>query len=358
VTGRATYAADNTVPDMVYAALVGSTVARGTVENIDSSAAERHPDVLRVIADLGGVKLPFDPRQVASFDQPVAIVIGATSEAARHGAALVEVQYSRAAQVTDMSAPGITPEPNTRTPDYSRGNPEDALRAAAVVTDLRYAIERENHNAIELPATLARWDGDRLTVWDKVQGLATHQQMYAEALGVPVENVRIICPFVGGAFGSALKVWPHQLLASFAAREMGRPVKLVLSRKQTYGVVGYRPTSRQRLAIGADRAGRIGSIIHEVSIENSRYAQYLESITPYARSCTPLPTCARPLGWSPSTSILLARCAGQAPSPARTRWNARWTTWRTGSGWTPSSCGCATSPATTRSMACRSPPAA
>jgi len=283
VTGKATYAADNVIDNMVYATLVGSNVARGTVESIDSAAAERHPDVLRVLTDFSRITLPFDPKQVASFDQPVAIVIGATSEAARHGASLVEVRCTATDHVTEISGPGTTPEPNTRTPDYNRGNPEDALRSAAVISDLRYAIERNNHNAMELPATVAQWDGDRLTVWDKVQGLSTHQPMYADAFGVPAENVRIVCPFVGGAFGSALKVWPHQLLTAFAAREMGRPVKLVLTRKQNYGVVGYRPTSRQRLAIGADRSGRIGSIIHEVSIETSRYAQYLENLTPYAR---------------------------------------------------------------------------
>ncbi|AKS33739.1 xanthine dehydrogenase family protein molybdopterin-binding subunit [Mycolicibacterium goodii] len=283
VTGKATYAADNIRDNMVYAALVGSNVARGTVTGIDTAAAERHPGVLRIFTDFNRITLPFDPKQVASFDQPVAIVIGATSEAARHGATLVEVRCTATDHVTEISGPGTTPEPNTRTPDYSRGNPDEALRSAAVVSDLRYAIERNNHNAMELPATVAQWDGDRLTVWDKVQGLSTHQPMYADALGIRAEDVHIISPFVGGAFGSALKVWPHQLLTAFAAREMGRPVKLVLTRKQNYGVVGYRPTSRQRLAIGADRSGRIGSIIHEVSIETSRYAQYLENLTPYAR---------------------------------------------------------------------------
>ena len=154
-----------------------------------------------------------------------------------------------------------------------------ALRAAAVVSDGRYGIARNNHNPMELPSTVAQWDGDRLTVWDKVQSIVGAQEAHAKAHGVPVDNVRVISPFVGGAFGSAGQTWPHQLLASFAARQMRRPVKLVLTRKQIYAGIGYRPTSRQRLAIGADRSGRISAIVHEGRTETARYATYEDGLT-------------------------------------------------------------------------------
>ena len=283
VTGEARYAADNQVPNLVYAALVGATIARGAVERIDPAAALRHPDVLRVITDFGGVKLSYDPRQVASFGQPVAVVVATTLEAAVHGASLVEVRYGTGPQLTNMDAAQAVHQQGRRTTDYARGNADNAIRSAAVVTDLRYSIERNNHNPMELPATIANWDGDRLTVWDKVQGINNSRQAYATAFGVPAQQVRVISPFVGGAFGSAGTTWPHQLLAAFAARQLRRPVKLVLTRKQMYSGIGYRPTSRQRLAIGADRSGRIDAIIHEGHTETSRYNSYEDNLTGPAR---------------------------------------------------------------------------
>jgi xanthine dehydrogenase YagR molybdenum-binding subunit len=283
VTGKALYAADNPVPNLVYAALVTSTVARGAVERIDPAAAARHPDVLRVLTDFGGVKLPYDPRQVWCFGQPVAVVVAATLEAAMHGASLVQVRYRDGQQLTNVDAPQAVQQQGTRTRDYARGNADDALSSAAVVTDLRYSIARNNHNPMELPATIASWDGDRLMVWDKVQGIGNSREAYAGAFGIPVDQVRVMSPFVGGAFGSAGTTWPHQLLAAFAARQLRRPVKLVLTRKQMYSGIGYRPTSRQRLAIGADRSGRIAAIVHEGHTETSRYNSYEDNLTGPAR---------------------------------------------------------------------------
>jgi xanthine dehydrogenase YagR molybdenum-binding subunit len=278
VTGKALYAADNPAPDLVYAALVCSTVARGSVQRIDPAAAVRDGGVLRVLTDFGGVKLPYDIRQVSCFGQPVAVVVGTTLEAAMHGAALVDVRYQPAPQLTNVDAPQADQKPGSRTRDYARGNADDALRSAAAVTDLRYSIERNNHNPMELPSTVASWDGDRLTVWDKVQSISGAQKAYADALGVAGDQVRVISPFVGGAFGSAGTTWPHQLLAAFAARQMRRPVKLVLSRKQMYSGIGYRPTSRQRMAIGADGSGHISAIVHEAHTETSRYNAYEDNL--------------------------------------------------------------------------------
>ncbi len=279
VTGKARYAADYPLPNLVYAALVTSTVARGSVGRLDTAAALRHHDVLRVLTDFTGVKMPFDPRQVAYFGQPVAVVVGATVEAAIHGASLVEVRYADQPQITDIDAPQAVPQPGKSQHDYARGNADESIRSAAVVTDLTYSIARNNHNPMELPATIASWDGDRLTVWDKVQGISSAQQAYAQANGVPEDHVRVISPFVGGAFGSAGRTWPHQLLAAFAARQMRRPVKLVLTRKQMYSGIGYRPTSRQRMAIGADQSGTISAMIHEGRTETAKYDLYEDGLT-------------------------------------------------------------------------------
>jgi len=279
VTGAAHYAADNPVPDFLHAVLVCSTVATGAVQGVDAGEASRSPGVMRVLTDFRALSLPYDIRRVAFYGQPVAVVVGDSLEAATHGAALVRVRYSPGPSNTDIDAPQAIPEPGERQTDYARGQPEAALRAAAVVTDRQYAIARNNHNPMELPATVAKWDGDRLTVWDKTQSIVGAQEAHAEAHGVPVDHVRVISPFVGGAFGSAGMTWPHQLLASFAARQLGRPVKLVLTREQTYAGIGYRPTSRQRMAIGADRSGRIGAIVHEGRTETARYASYEDGLT-------------------------------------------------------------------------------
>src|SRR5271165_1987216 len=278
VTGKAPYAADNQVPGLVYATLVCSTVARGRVNQMDTSAALRHHDVLRVLTDFTGGKLPFDTRQVSYFGQPLAVVIATTLEAAAHGASLVDVRYSSRPILTDIDAPQAVTQPGHYNRDYTRGDADQAIRRASVVTDLQFSIARNNHNPMELPATIAKWDGEKLTVWDKVQSISSARQVYAKAMGVPQDHVRVISPFVGGAFGSAGETWPHQLLAAFAARQMQRPVKLVLTRKQMYSVIGYRPTSRQRMAIGADQSGHVVAMIHEGRTETAKYGTYEDGL--------------------------------------------------------------------------------
>jgi xanthine dehydrogenase YagR molybdenum-binding subunit len=279
VTGAARYAADNPLPDLVHAVLVCSTISRGTVEGVDGQPALDHPDVIRVLTEFTGVKLPYDMRQVAFFGQPVAIVVANSLEAATHGAALVQVRYRTEAQLSDIDATAATREPSTIGPDYERGDPDRALRDAAVTVDNTYSIARNYHNPMEIPATIASWDGDRLTVWDKVQGVSLAQQAYSTAFNIPTDSVRVISPFVGGAFGSAGETWPHQLLAADAARQMRRPVKLMLTRTQMYAAIGYRPASRQRMAIGAERPGQITTTIHESQVEISRYPGFEDPIT-------------------------------------------------------------------------------
>lgn len=287
VTGQARYTADHPVDDLVYGVLVCSTVARGRVTAIDTAEAQREPGVLRVITDFTGVTLPYDPRVVAAFGQPVAVVLADTLEAATHAASLVRVGYGDTVEpLTDVDSPRAVAEPATsaRAADYSRGDADAALRRAQVVTDLQYSIPRNNHNPMEIPGTIAQWQGDRLTVWDKTQGIASCQAAYAKAFGLKPEQVHVISPFLGGAFGSAGKTWTNGLLTAYAARQLGRPVKLSLTRKQFYAVVGYRPTSRQRMAIGADRDGRITAIIHDVRVENSRYDGYEDNVTALPRN--------------------------------------------------------------------------
>lgn len=283
VTGAAPFTADHPTENISYAVMAGSTIARGAVEEIDTSAALDQRGVLDVFTEFGGVTLPYDPAEVWSFGQPIAVVVADTLEAAMHGASLVQARYRSSQAMTDIDAPGAVAEVGSRNTEYSRGAADEALRAATAVTDLRYSIARNYHNPMELQATIASWDGDRLTVWDKTQSVHTTREDYAAAFDLPAEQVRVISPFVGGAFGNALRMWPHQLLVALAARRVGRPVKIVVTRSQMYTGVGYRPSSRQHIAIGADRAGRIQSIVHSGFTENSRFGGFEENYTGLAK---------------------------------------------------------------------------
>lgn len=279
VTGQARYAADHDLPGLVHAVIVGSTVSRGSVTALASDEALSAGGVLKVLTSWDDVKLGYPGTQVNFFGQPVAIVVAETLEQAEHGASLVEVTYAAGPSLTDMDDRAAAAQPAPETPDYSRGDPDAALRSAHTVVDGTFTITRENHNPMELPSTVANWDGNKLTLWDKTQWVQGTANAVATALSMPVGDVRVISPFVGGAFGSAGITWQHQILAAFAAREMRRPVKLVLTRKQTYSGVGYRPTSRQRLVIGAGPDGKIAGIVHEARTETARYAMFEEEIT-------------------------------------------------------------------------------
>lgn len=278
VTGKARYTADNQIPGLLYAALVCATVACATIKRIDTGAALRQPDVLAVLTDLTRVKLPFDTRVVSFFGQPVAVVIATALESAVHGSELVDVRYSSRPPLTDIDAPQAVKRVGRFVRDYARGFADQVIGATSVLTDLRFSVARNDHNPMELPATIAKWEGDRLTVWDKVQDVSATQHYYAEAFGLPTDHVRVISPFVGGSFGSASRNWPHQVLTAFAARRLQRPVKLVLTRRHTYSAVGYRPTSRQRMAIGADESGRLRAMIHEGYTETARYGDYEDGL--------------------------------------------------------------------------------
>ena len=146
---------------------------------------------------------------------------------------------------------------------YRSGHPSRALAQAPVKVDQTYMIARENHNPIEMHATIAAWDGDRVMLWDKTQWVHNVAEEIAAVFGIPAENVRVVSPFVGGAFGSGLRTWPHVTLAALGARVAGRPVKLMLSRREMYYGVGYRPHTVQRVALGASPWQLVAQLLAE-----------------------------------------------------------------------------------------------
>ncbi|MBD3003798.1 xanthine dehydrogenase family protein molybdopterin-binding subunit [Streptomyces sp. 5-10] len=292
VTGRAKYAAEHDVDGVVHAVIVDASIGRGRITSIDTGAAEEHPGVLRVIHHRNAPKLPyrdnagsnnppgrrlrvFQDDRVLFHGQPVAVVVATTLEAAQHGAGLVKLGYDVEQPSTDLHEA----EPDKPT-NYARGDAEAALRDAAVRLDLTYQLARNHHNPMEPHATIARWNGDKLTVWDKTQWVVgTHDEL-AAVFDLPKASVRVINPFVGGGFGSGLRCWPHTVVAAVAARETGRPAKLVLSRRQMYFGTGFRPSYEYRLRLGSSRRGRLTAAVHEMDSETSSYETFTEDILP------------------------------------------------------------------------------
>ncbi|MEU1932826.1 xanthine dehydrogenase family protein molybdopterin-binding subunit [Streptomyces coeruleorubidus] len=288
VTGRAKYAADNNPDGVVHAVIVDSSVGKGRITGIDTRAALVETGVLTVINHLNAPELPprqggfppgeplraFQDDRIRFFGQPVAVVVATTLETAQHAASLVKVSYDAQPPSTDMSVADPAGEPET----YARGDADGALDSAAVRLETTYRTARNHHNAMEPAGVVARWEGDRLTVWEKTQNVVGAVRTLAGEFGIPPGNVRIISPFIGGAFGNAARTWVHSVIAAMAAREVKRPVKLALTRRQLYFGVGYRPAYEYALRLGSNRRGRLTASAHDVRAETSSYETYSEDV--------------------------------------------------------------------------------
>jgi xanthine dehydrogenase YagR molybdenum-binding subunit len=308
VTGTATYAAEFNAPGLTHAAVVRSTIANGRIASIDTVDAERAPGIIAVLTHQNAPRLAYSPHKgapdpmvgerlhvlqddrVNHQGQPVALVIAETLEQATHAATLVRVTYASEGGTTDIgrTVPVLPTEQKTdqgatQPPEHRRGDPEAALASAEVKVDQTYVIPRENHNPIEMHATIAAWDGDRLSLWDKTQFVVNVAEEIAAVFGIAVENVHVVSPFVGGAFGSGLRAWPHVTLAALGARVAGRPVKIMLSRREMYYGTGFRPHTVQRVALGASRDGRLSVIVHDAYQETSTYEEYTEALLDASR---------------------------------------------------------------------------
>ena len=309
VTGGAQYAAEFDVRGLVHAALVTSTMPHGSILMMDTAAAEKADGVLAVITHLNADRLPYrrmkerpavDPpsgealrvfqdADVVFSGQPIGVVVAQTVEDARHAARLVRVTYNEAAEKTTFdsaraAAPSEATAEDGEPGETRRGHAVRALDEAEVRVDATYVHPREHHNAIEMHATIAAWDGDRLTLWDKTQWVGNTRAVIAHVFGLPEDHVRVISPFVGGAFGSALRAWPHVTVAALAARRVGRPVRIELSRRECYTSIGFRPHTEQRVALGARRDGRLTAAIAEVAGQTSTYEEHAEETINAART--------------------------------------------------------------------------
>ena len=282
VTGQAHYAAEFDVPDLVHAVLVHSTVGAGTIIGFDIKVAQAMPGVLAIITPdnapklktQGGpqqaVRAPLLQDNAVHFNgQHVAVVVAQTLEQADAAASQVRVHYRRDEPVTSMDAVLAQAYPpknfrnGSRPPDSRRGDPDPAFNGAAAKVDATYITPIEHHNPMEPHATIARWDRDRLTVWTATQGISGAQQSLAALFGIAPTDVHVICPYVGGGFGCKGNTWPPATLAAMAAKVVGKPVKLVVTRAQMFTSNGYRPRTIQKLRFAADDQGRLVSMRHD-----------------------------------------------------------------------------------------------
>jgi xanthine dehydrogenase YagR molybdenum-binding subunit len=298
VTGAAKYAGEFNVPGLAYGAVVTSTIAKGRIARIDVSEALRVKGVLDVLThenrprvaatsaaysdDVGPEKgSPFRPLyddKILFSGQPIALVLAEEWEIARFAASLVRVEYKKQTHGTDLSA-GLDQAFVVETPERPRGKADKAYAGSAVRHEAEYFIPIEHHNPMELFASTAIWESNgKLTVYDKTQGVQNVQRYLCGVFKMKPDNVRVVSPFVGGAFGSGLRPQYQVVLAVLAARALERSVRLVLTRRQMYGL-GYRPATIQRLAIGAAVDGTLDAISHEAIAVTSQYEDFYRNDT-------------------------------------------------------------------------------
>src|SRR5215208_5749014 len=306
VTGRAKYAAEFRAPNLAYGFIVLGSVAKGTIKTIDTSEAEGAAGVVRVFTHLNTPKLgpkasheQSPPRAVEEQDksfralqsdriyfnmQPVALVVAETYEQARYASRLVKITYNAEKHTTDTEAVRERARfPKQGPPPKPRGNPEEAMKSAPVKIEAEYRIPIEHHNPMEPHGAIAVWQGDKLTIFDKTQEVYNVREHLASRLGVPEENVTVISPFVGGAFGSSLRPNYYPALTAMAARELKRPVKVVYTRRQMYTGHGYRPYTIQNVSLGAEASGKLTAMIHTAVHNTSSFEEFSDNTTGFTR---------------------------------------------------------------------------
>jgi xanthine dehydrogenase YagR molybdenum-binding subunit len=301
VSGVAMYTSDYNLPGMLYAVPVCSTIAKGTIRNLDTSQAERMPGVKAVYhrGNIGKIfrsapgdglsaylderRPPFDDDTIRYYGQYVAAVVALTYEQAIAAANAVKVTYN--SEKPDVRTHFESEEkPKV---DSTRGNPDEAFAAAAIKIDETYGTPVETHNPIELHASVASWDGQSFTLYETTQAVVNHRDVMAQMLGVAPENVRVISRFLGSGFGGKLWPWTHCMIAASASRNLNRPVKLVVTRDMMFQNVGHRPRTQQRIRLGATAEGKLVAVMQDSLNHTSILDDYDEGCseaTPYSYS--------------------------------------------------------------------------
>jgi xanthine dehydrogenase YagR molybdenum-binding subunit len=278
VTGGARYAYEMQQDNVLYGFVVEATIGKGTIRSIDTRTAEKAPGVALVLTHRNApAQGTGDHRQarpvltgpnVTRYGEPVAFVVAESFEEARAAAYLVDVKYDRSsgkyALHSNLKEARVPKPADAPAADSAIGDFAAAFAGAPVQIDVTYTTPLQSHAMMEPHATLAAWDGDKLILHTANQMLNQGQQVIATTLQIPVEDIRLISPFIGGGFGGKLWVNADAILAAIAARQLKRPVKIALTRQQIFHVTTHRSDTIQRLRLGTDRQGRILAIGHDV----------------------------------------------------------------------------------------------
>ena len=295
LTGSATFAADHRPEGVLHAVLVGAPVAAGTLRGVDTAAARALPGVTAVLtaADLPDfprldmpaavLTLPFTDDQIPHEGWPVAIVLGETIEAAEAARAVVAVDCAAEPPVL-LGSGERTPAMGEDAVVFTKGDVDAARARAAVRVEQTYVQAARHHNTMETSGTVARWDGDRLTLWDAVQAGSTVIPVVSKAFGIDPADVRVVSPHTGGGFGAKGYIWPHEVLAAAAARVVGRPVKLHLRRADQFSAVGYQPWMEQTVRLAADADGRLLGVEHAAVNNAGMVETHVEPATEASKS--------------------------------------------------------------------------
>lgn len=303
VTGAATFSAEYELDGLVHAALVHSTIAKGRILRIDATEALACAGVIEVLTHLNAPKMKDPPltdgagggdnagssapvlntERIFWNGQPVAVVVADTLERAEHAASRVRVEYAGepAAVSFDAAKPGAEKPKQVMGDDTDvvKGDAEAALAAAAFKVDQHYRTPRHNHNAIEPHATIAVWAGERLTVYEPTQYVRGVAASLQKMFSLDKDQVKVLSPYVGGGFGGKGSMWSHVQLCVLAARVVGRPVKLALTREGVFRLVGGRTPSEQRVALAADASGSLSALIHTGVTATSSTNDYPEQFS-------------------------------------------------------------------------------
>ena len=286
VTGRAKYAAEFPVENVAYAHIVQATIPAGTIVSIDQAAASHASGVYSIITPFNAPKLTvpgnvniLQDANVLYNGQPIAVVVARSLPEAEQAAKLLRIEYKEQPAKLDFNAHLKDARPPKRGGTSRRGDPEASLAKATVIVDQIYSTPIQNHNPMEPHATIASWDGDKLSVYDATQGISGVQGSLAHAFSIPPANIHVQCPYTGGGFGTKGNVWSHTILAAMAAKVAQRPVKLVLGREQMFGPVGSRPNTCQHIKLAASADGKLLLTQHDSTCYTSLMSDWIETAT-------------------------------------------------------------------------------
>ena len=283
VTGQATYSAEYQIPNLAYGYLVGTKFGRGKVTKVDADSVRAIPGVIDVVTDFktflqnsqqgGETSAPTQGVQdVHYFGEIVAIVLAESYEAARDAGIRLKVEYEEAEGRFDFEAhkdETTKPPPNNIPAHFKQGDVEKAMADAATSVDVTYTTPSQNSSAMEPHASIAVWDEDgALTLYGSYQMPTSDKTQLAKSLGVSDKKVRIIAHYIGGGFGSKLGIAPESVAAAVAAKQLGRPVKAVMTRPQVFETTVRRSNTEQRVRFSVDGAGKLTGVGHETLTSN------------------------------------------------------------------------------------------